>query len=361
MKTLLHKNPFTRKRLMVFSSIAALVAGTVAPMSVQAAQLESRELTLEDSAASATTGHNYSFTIPTADDVAEIRFEYCNNNPFPGESCTAPSGLDVSSVTLDNQSGETGFSIDSTNTTTNEIVIDRTAEAVTADTAVEYDFGSADNPDSANAEFFVRMYTYSDDGSTLVDDGGLAFSTAETVDVTARVEENLVFCIYGSASDNCDNPGDTTVDLGVLEINNETTASHRAEVTTNALNGFTVQYAGTTLTHSNGSDTIEAITGTGEASNPSGGVEQFGMNISIANSPSTSASLDADYSGSNYAFVNNASVTDGGDNTADNTIASRSGAVDTNEFNIEYLGNVNTTTETGVYSTTVTYVATSTF
>ena len=359
------KTSFTRKRATAFASIVALVVGTVVPVSsVQAAQLEDRQLTLESSAASATTGHNYSFTIATSDSVAEIQFEYCANNPFPGQSCTAPSGLDVSNVTLDAQShgGTNDFTIDGTNTTTNEIVIERTAESISSGTTVTFDFGNAVNPDSPNSEFFVRLYTYSDDGVTKVDDGGLAFSTAETVDVTARVEENLLFCIHATGA-SCGTPGDTSLDLGVLSTSSERTAQHQSVVATNALHGFTIQYAGTTLTHSNGTDTINAIGATGTDSSP--GNEQFGMNISV--NSGSGVTLDGDYSGTDcnastcYAFVDGATVQDGGDSTTTNTIASSTDPVGNNLFDITYLGNVNSTTPTGVYSTTVTYVATATF
>lgn len=370
----------TAKRVAVFANIAVLMLGAMVPLTVQAAQLDNRELTLEDSAASATTGHNYSFVIATSDDVGEMQFEYCNNNPFPGQSCTAPSGLDVSSVTIDGSvlingtAATNSYSVDGTNTTTNKIVIDTaTANTLSAGDVVEVDFDGAVNPDSSNTEFFTRLYTYqSDSGSTLVDDGGLAFSTAETIDVTARVEENLVFCIYASGN-SCSSPGTTSVDLGVLTTANGKTGTHSAQVATNALNGFTVQYAGTTLNHDSTSADITAIGATGEGSNP--GNEQFGMHISVTNSPSTQASLNNEYSNTDcsagggtgtgsskcYAFVDGATVTDGGDDTTTNTIASGTSPVDQNNFDMEFLGNVNATTETGTYSTTVTYVATATF
>lgn len=368
MKKLLFKKLLAHRRLVVFSSIVALVLGTVTPFSVQAAQLEDRQLTLESSAANATTGHNFSFTIATTDNVAEIQFEYCANNPFPGETCTAPSGLDVSAVTLDSQSGHggTNFTIDDTNTTTNKIVIDRTAESISSGTTITFDFSNAVNPDSSNTEYFTRLYTYSDDGTTLVDDGGLAFSTAETIDVTARVEENLIFCVFETGQ-SCGTPGNTTVDLGVLTTSTDRTSGHRAIVATNALHGFTIQYAGTTLTHSNGTDTISAIGATGTASNP--GSEQFGLRIGLDNTPSNPSTLDPDYSNSDcgdgteacYAFVDGATVEDGGDSTTNNTLASATGPVDQNNFDLTFLGNVNATTPTGIYSTTVTYVATATF
>lgn len=374
MKKISLKKPLAHSRLVVFSSIVALILGTITPLSVQAAQLDNRELTLESSAAGATTGHNYSFVIATSGDVGEMQFEYCNNNPFPGQSCTAPSGLDVSGVTIDGSvlingtAATNSYSIDSTNTTTNKIVIDTaTANTLSAGDVVEVDFDGAINPDSSNTEYFTRLYTYqSDAGSTLVDDGGLAFSTAETIDVTARVEENLIFCVFETGQ-SCGTPGNTTVDLGVLTTSTDRTSGHRAIVATNALHGFTIQYAGTTLTHSNGTDTISAIGATGTASSP--GNEQFGLRIGIANTPTNTSTLDPDYSNSDcgdgteacYAFVDGATVTDGGDSTTNNTLASATGPVDQNNFDLTFLGNVNATTSTGVYSTTVTYVATATF
>lgn len=363
----------TRKAMAGIQAIVLLIGVMVPIHQVHAAQLNNRALSTSSSVASATgVTYEYSYTVATdGSDLGSFKFEICTNDPFPDTSCTSPSGFDASGAAASNTTvtvGGTSQSILAVNTsstdagTTNqiEIELDTAVGSVASGTEVVVTFDSTiTNPDSSNTEFFSRLYTYSDTtNNTKVDDGGLAFSTAESVDVTARVQETLTFCIFASGA-SCATPGDTTVDLGVLSTSTDNTGTHKAQAATNALNGYVLQYAGTTLTHNNDTDTIDAIGATGTTSSP--GTEQFGLNISISNTPNTSSSLDADYSGTNYAFVDGATVTDGTDDTASNTIATSSGPIDNNVYDLEFLGNVDEVTPTGTYTTTVTYVATATY
>ncbi len=362
------------RKTMAAVQIAILLVGVLAPMhQVYAAQLDNRALSTSSSVASAASvTYEYSYQVTTdGSDLGSFKFEVCTNDPFPDTSCTSPSGFDASGAGTGNTTvtvGGTSQTLAAVNTastdagTTNEIEVqlDTAVSSVASGTEVVVTFDSTiTNPDSSNTEYFSRLYTYSDTGnSTKVDDGGLAFSTAESVDVTARVQETLTFCVFADGA-SCASPGDTSVDLGVLTTSTGNTGTHKAQAATNALNGYVLQYAGTTLTHSNGTDTIDAIGATGTTSSP--GSEQFGMNIAVSNSPSNSSTLDGDYSGSNYAFVDGATVTDGTDSTADNTLATSSGPIDSNVYDLEFLGNVSATTPTGTYDTTVTYVATATY
>lgn len=344
--------------------VAVLVVATMLPAGVGAAQLNNRELTISSSVASASSvTYQYSFETETGgQDLGSFTFEVCSNDPFPGTACTAPAGFSGASIAQGNTTVTVGGASQTVSTVTTsgagdnviDVTLTSAVSAVAADTEVVVTFTSAvTNPSSSNTEYFSRVYTYSDTGNTtLVDDGGLAFSTAESIDVTARVQETLTFCIYATGA-SCGSPGNTTVDLGVLTTSTGNTASHQGEVATNALNGVVIQYTGDTLTHSNGVNEITAIGATGAASNP--GTEQFGLNIAV--NSGTGISLDTNYSGTNYAFDPGEDIISG----TTNAIASSTGPVDTNVFDFEFLGNITALTATGTYSTTVVYVATATF
>lgn len=147
----------------------------------------------------------------------------------------------------------------------------------------------------------------------------------------------------------------TTVSLGTLSDSSPGSGSHTLEVDTNATNGLTVTVTGSTLT--SGSDTITAIGATGTAS--SSGSEQFGINLvdnatpnvgadASGTSPIASASAPYD-TADEFAYVS-------GD-----TIASSSGAINETTFTVSYLANISASTESGTYSTTLTYAATANF
>src|SRR5690348_7242148 len=70
-----------------------------------------RSLTLGDSQPSAVTTYELSMDLSSAQVVGSVRLELCANSPLPGIVCTLPTGVDLRSAVLVNQSGETGFSI----------------------------------------------------------------------------------------------------------------------------------------------------------------------------------------------------------------------------------------------------------
>jgi len=336
------------KKVLAFTQVAVLAVATMVPAGLQAAQLENRSLELGSSAGGATTDHTFTFDIASAGDVDEFRFEYCANDPFPGEPCTAPTGLDVDSATLSNQTGASGFAIDGAATSVNEIVLTGSQNFASEDT-VSFEFANAVNPTANNEEFFVRIYTL--ESSVVVDDAGLASSTAETIEVTARVQETLQFCVYTGA--NCAEGG-SLADLGILNVTGIETANSLFDVSTNARNGVVVQYLGQTL-ESDGV-TIDAFSGgDGNLGTSDPGTEQFGLRIAnISDAGATFATASAPFDTANadeYALSDGVAA----------DIAQSSGPIEQTTFTVEYGANVAALTPTGVYNTTVEYIATAQF
>src|SRR5687767_8848349 len=218
---------FKRSSLVfvAFALFAAWVVGDVALFTshVSAAQITNRSLAISSSAngtinvgAPGTGGngqrakYTFSFIVPTTGDVQSVLFQVCTT-PLPGTTCTTPSGFTAANVASVNTTGTnfTGFAVDTTTDLTgapyncddatgpatgrvNCIAIDRTnTNDPTGTLTAEFGGQASDyitNPTNDNEEFFVRVTTYSDGSfSSAVDQGTVANSTAQQIDITAKV------------------------------------------------------------------------------------------------------------------------------------------------------------------------------
>ena len=337
--------------LAPLSAIAVLLVSAMVPFMAQAGQLGNRSLELGSAAAGAETTHDFEFDIGTSSSVGAFEFEYCENDPFPGESCDAPTGMDADSATLEDQTGASGFSINTTSANT-IVVTNSTPQSFDAEDEVTFDFDNVTNPTAANEEYFVRIYSYDTESlGTVIDDGGLAFATAETVEVTARVQETLQFCVY--TGNDC-NDGGTEANLGILNTAATETAESYFDVATNARNGVSVQYIGSTLT-SDGEVIDPVDDGNGGFEAASTGTEQFGLRLtSIA--ATDSGTVLGDESGS---YLTNGDYALNEDTPTE--IATSGGPIASTTYTVEYMANVDALTPTGVYDTQFEYIATASF
>lgn len=125
-------------------------------------------------------------------------------------------------------------------------------------------------------------------------------------------------------------------------------------VNTNATSGYTLTYNGATL--ASGANTIDAMATKAASST---GTEQFGINLKDNATPNTGAEPSggsgtpaSDYNTADqFRYIANATT----------TLASASGATTTTTYTASYIVNVGQTTESGAYSTTITYIATGNF
>lgn len=239
--------------------VAALLVVVTAPMlffggkaSAARAQMSERSIQLSDSTASvgpstsgqAGSGTNvtYRFSFTTSNAAGSMVVDFCSNDPIIGDSCTAPTGMNVSGATL-NVTATTG-NIDTTNgwSVTGNHSAGVTEQLVLEDTnfpsntagvgAQIFDVTGITNPNFAGS-FYARMYDFAngtvgtytgpeEGGGTTVgnylDYGGIALSTAALITITARVQETLTFCITGDTTGNTStsgaNPNNWT-DVGV--------------------------------------------------------------------------------------------------------------------------------------------------
>lgn len=383
--------------VVAFSLFATWLAADIVLFSrpVGAAPLTSRKLVVSSSAnGNITTGaaasgsngaqtrHTFTFTEGTAAaTIGSIEFLYCTT-PLPGTTCTAPTGMDASTVSSIGGTTAAGWSLGTSGNapTASRIRITRSASNITDTQNLIFGAGGSGtdyikNPTVDNEEFFVRITTFSDTGwSTGVDAGTVANSTAEQIDITAKVQETLNFSVGTTATaptNSCNALSGSALALGdgdgVLSFQQAYDAHSYFRVSTNANNGTIIYYSGDTLKF--GSESITAIGASAVASDV--GVEQFGLAIDDTGTQTADQFTFNSLTATAPYNDGQGTITDGGDasfafNTASVTTPVQIASSGLNTIicdtgSVRYLGNISTTTAPGIYTTTLTYLASPTY
>jgi hypothetical protein len=318
-----------------------------------AEQLTQRSVAASSSRPSEIVNQSFQFTYATAASIGSLVFEYCDSPVF-GIPCNAPAGLDVSSASLDSQSGNAGFTIDGVNTTANKLVLTRPA-AIAAAVASQYDFSNITNPSIAGQSVYVRISTYaSADGSGVyTDNGAVAYAMNAPLNIGANVPPFLQLCVGITVSSNCASASGDRINLGNLSANNAKAGTSQFAGGTNSISGYTVFVLGTTMT--SGNNTIKAL------SSPSPsfpGNNQFGINLRDNSLPNVGANSSGPGSAAPLANYNTANQYKylNGEAIARSTLPS-----DYNRMTVSYVININDSQAPGVYASTFTYLATATF
>ena len=388
--------------------------------------ISSRSITMSNSTASATSVKFSVSFIPftTSETIGGIVVDFCGNDPIIGDSCTTTAATDANVTSSPTTSGApTGFS-----TATGSWVAgvgaspyntfnftNSTAQtgSATANTPITFTITSGVNPTNTNATFFARILTYttaagatgytSTSPGAPQDAGGIALSTANNVVITAKVQEQITFCIYESAlvssgasaaagdGGNCSGTG-STVTLG--NANGVLSAAGpyvdlgtHYDIQTNALHGAAIVFSGAPLT--SGANVIEygtlsgtgAVAATGYPTNGTPGTnQQFGLcsyavsgttaNLTIASTYNFNSNCSTVTQSAQYASTGGAGTADFGFNIASAATASNpygdtlatfpsAGAYAVGD--IAFIGNITNTTPAGIYTTTLKFIATGTY
>lgn len=402
--------------------VVASILPLLRPQKAEAyGSITSRKITMSSSATgSAAAGqdvtYEVSFNVATdAQDISGVVVDFCSNTPIIGDSCTAPTGFDlnITNLAINISSGLTGFTKDTGDSDANTLVFTNAVTPYNPGAAAPQVFtlgtgavsDGVTNPTNSNTTFYARIITFTTaagaenyDSATpgpgnvnnpgaeppVIDAGGIALSTAAQIVVTSKVQERLFFCVYTTGvGNNCTTKSGTTVTLGdtngVLDPTGPyVDKSAKYSITTNASGGAVIRLKGVTLT--SGSNTIDAIGGTPVASAAT--TEQFGFcTYQSAGSGLTADPVyDGDSVGSNPADCTGTTQsagtgTTGGAGTTDfaydtsgsgttstygDDIASKI-AGDYSTGTMVFIGNISNTTEAGIYTTTLTFVATGTY
>lgn len=346
-----------REHLLVRLTLVLLLAVPVlfyVYRPLAAAGLNNRSLTLGSSVPSISTNYIFRFSLTNLAPLGAIRFEFCANSPIPGDSCVIPSGFDVSSAILASQVGEIGFSI-APGVTANDVVLTRAPATVTPQ-VVTYRFDNVNNPEQANTSYYVRITTHglSDASDPAIEDGGIAFGITDNFSVSAYVPPYLQFCVGVSITGNdCVTAAGSLIDFGLLSETAPSIATSQMAGATNGFGGMAITMTGTTMT--SGINTITALN-IPAVSIP--GTGQFGLNLRANTSPS--AGVDPFGPGTtnpigDYGLQNQFTFRNG------DIIASSPISTDFRTLTVSYLVNISAAQAAGVYTSTITYIATATF
>ena len=343
----------------------------------------------------------------------------CTSMTGANFSWNAPNAADITTFTINGvaqtvsdtpTSAQWGVGTVETGRTLYLSSVDGTA--VTAGQTVVVEIGNVNNPNDVDGggsdnvgTFYGRLFTFPndtganspatyDDATTgeanVTDFGGSALSTTDNLTVTARVQESLTFCIYtNTPQTGC---ATATISAGGLNIPNATTALNSNAVSTadayfglatNALNGANVRMwsanssngvlkSGTTRTINPFGGSMDSsgnpVSGTDDActaDSTTSSVEQFGM--LITESTNVVAAMPYNCSAGNHGWDND-SVAGAGANDATtvgsaygDTIASTTGPLDFEENIMEFAAKSALTSEAGIYSSSLNYIATGTY
>ena len=334
--------------------VPLLLAGLLLFSPAYGAGIPQRTLTISDDHPSTSAIYLLEFTIPSSQTLGSIQLQFCSNSPLLGQSCTPPSGFDVSSATLSSQSGETGFAIYPAGTNANTIVLSRVPTLAAAG-SVSYTLTGVINPSSLG-EYYGRLQTFasSDASGPENDHGGLALSLNSDVQVSTTVPPYLLFCAGVTVTGfDCSTVSGNYINFGNLTSSSTATAESVMVTATNALSGFGITVAGTTMI--SGNNVINAIAPT-DVSRP--GVGQFGFNLVANTAPNVGqdptgpgvATPTANYDSPDfYRFVS-------GD-----LIASTPTVDDFRKFTASYIINIPLGQPVGVYASTLTYICLANF
>ncbi|HEY1835594.1 MAG TPA: hypothetical protein VGG13_02110 [Candidatus Saccharimonadales bacterium] len=403
------KTKFRGLARALYGSIALALAGAAilpafAGEAFAYGQPTSRSIEMSNSTPG-TTGVSYSvsFTPASSTLIQAVIVDFCSNDPLVGDSCTAPTGFSVGtpSVTVGSISGETGGTwTASTHNTNRTLEIANGTATGTASGATTFTLTTATNPSAPAATFYARVFTFSstanattwltttngsDAGADVLDAGGIALSTANSISITAKVMEQLTFCVSGGTiGTGCSGTTTPTLTLGhgtttlALDSTEIDTAPAYTQLSTNATSGAIVRMKDTSSTLCGGLSkdggatcTIPAI-GASQSEIPSVTAD-FGMCV-IKGTNTTVASAYSDTGAGNTACStatpSASSVYYGMDqSTAGNNVISTYGSQVfsvvgpvSNEANTcSFAAQAAVTTPAGIYQANESLIATGTF
>jgi hypothetical protein len=310
-----------------------------------------RSVNISTATPSAVATHSFKFDVPTSSIIGSILFEYCSNSPSFFGSCSPPAGLDLSAATLATQTGNTGFSIDNADSTASTIVLSRPASAGTI-TPSSYIFDNITNPSAAGSATYVRISTHdTTDGSGLrQDSGAVAFATQAIFNVAAYVPPFLKLCVGITVAPDCSSMVGDSIDLGNLSSSQANFSQSQFATATNDPNGYIIFADGTTMT--SGNNTVPSL-GSPAASFP--GTGQFGINLRANLIPAVGqdpVGLGTAAPTANYDIPNRFLFVPGDSITTANLPSNY------NRMTVSYIVNIPANQAPGIYTTTVTYIAT---
>ena len=309
------------------------------------------------------------------------------------------------------------------NTDTNTLILSRSdATTTAASTAITVTLGAGagndgitnpttacDGSSATVCTFYARILIYataadgedyaSNDPDARTNEGAVALSTANQLTINARVQEVLHFCVgtddSGTNSD-CRDLSGTTVDLGVVDsagssvspvnVNGGNNRNGLAMIRTNAAGGADVTYfaeqaagsgtlkvatatCGGDTSYATGTKTDQCFNGTNtQTAFNTANFEGFGLTVSSVDTSNggatTNVTRNAEYDGDAteaQGFAWNSSTTATSIASSTGGAAPENRVIDDELLVLRFAARAATTTPTGSYTVTSTYIATATY
>lgn len=340
---------WTEELLALFLVLLVIVS----PADAVGTRFLERSLYINSAVPGATTSYKVSLQYVTPAAVGSVDMLFCES-PIPIDPCVTPAGLDASQAVLSSQTGETGFTIASQST--NHILLSRPPTVIT-NAPSSYTFDNIVNPTDSSQAFSIRLRSHSTTDATgaQINFGSVRSQVTDGISFETQVPPMLIFCLAEQVNDNCAGTNNNYyTDMGELDAESTLTAQSQMAVGTNASAGFAITASGNPLAA--GTHVIDPLT-TPSESTP--GKNQFGINLVANNKPSVggdpqgtwvNALPTPEYSIPNrYKFVS-------GDEVASSPSVSLM-----KKFTVSYIVNSSPDLRAGVYTTTITFLASGRF
>jgi len=316
-----------------------------------------RSLLMTSTVPSATTSYTISFQYTSPVAVGSVDLLFCED-PIPYLPCVPPPGLSVLNATLGTQTGETGFAIDPATHTSNHMTLTRTSATVPITSSMSsYRFDGVVNPADPTKAFAIRMRSHEslDASGPQIDVGSVRGQVTNSIYLETQVPPMLIFCLAQQVEENCTGTDDTYFkDMGELNSTSTVTAQSQMAVGTNASAGFVITANGDPP--SAGTTTIDGMT-TPTASRP--GTNQFGINLVANTSPAIGENPQGPFT--NAVPSAGYGVADQYKYVSGDTVAYSPNVSLMRKFTVSYVLNASPSLKPGVYSTTITFVASGRF
>lgn len=351
----LHNFIFTWRHVAPEEVVALFLALFIfiAPASA-ATRFDQRSLFMNSSAPGATTSYTVSFRYMSPEAVGSVDMLFCNS-PIPYDPCVAPTSLDVSHAVLSQQAGETGYSILSQ--TANHIVLSRTPTVITPGIDSSYTFDNIVNPTDTSQAFAIRLRSHAstDTSGPQIDFGSVRGEVTDSIVLQTQVPPMLMFCVAGEVSDDCTKTNDINyADMGQLSAQSTLLAQSQMSVGTNASGGFAITANGTPM--SAGTSVIDAPATPTESIQ---GTNQFGINLVANNLPTVGSDPEGAWTNAipmpDYGVPNHYKYVPG------DVVAYSPNVSLMKKFTVSYIVNSSPNLRAGVYTTTITYIASGRF
>lgn len=323
------------------------------PAASAATRLQERSLFIESARPGVVTSYKLSFRYATPEPVGSVDMLFCID-PIPYMPCVSPPGLDASNAVLANQTGETGFTIQAK--TANHIVLSR-VPGVPVSGMSSYTFNNIVNPTSTNQAFSIRLRTHSSMDATgpQIDFGSVRSQVTNSIVLETQVPPMLIFCVAQMVEEDCSGTNNVYyTDLGELNAESTLTAQSQMAVGTNASGGFAITATGTPLAA--GTNVIDSPSSP-TPSTP--GTNQFGINLVANNEPTVGSDPEGIWTnaipGNGYGVPNQYKFVSG------DVVAYSPNVSLMRKFTVSYVVNSSEDLRAGVYTTTMTYVASGRF